>query len=147
MNLMNKNGYVSIDFMVASMIILLTIPSIIAIIEDRISTANSIQEMGEAKTLTENIARKFEMVYSGGDGCSIIFKTPASISNSPYHLTVDSKGVYIRFKGKVGTVFLTPMSISHSPYRSELVLESNKIYIISNIKNKHHTSHIIVKKI
>ncbi len=147
MNLMNNNGYVSIDFMVATIIILLTIPSITAIIEDRISTTNSIQEMGEAKTLAENVAGKFEMVYSGGEGCSIIFKMPASISNNPYHLTVNSKGVYIRFKGKVGTVFLTPMRISNGPFRSEIVLESNKIYKISNIKNEHYSTYIIVTKI
>jgi hypothetical protein len=76
---LNSDGWVSIDFMVASMIILLIIPGIVAISEDRVNTANSVNEIAKARVLSDNLAETIEMVYSGGDGCSIIFKMPANI--------------------------------------------------------------------
>ena len=72
----NEHGWASIDFIAAFMIILVTIPGIIAIIEERVDTANRVQEIAEAKVLSENIAERIEMVYSGGNGCSITYKMP-----------------------------------------------------------------------
>ena len=86
---MNKNGWVGTDFLLTSMLIILTVHCIVAIIGNRIDTANSVHEISDAKVLAENVAEIFEMVYSGGRGCSIIFKMPATISSKHYNFTVN----------------------------------------------------------
>lgn len=141
---MDQNGWVSIDFLLASLIIILTIPSIVAIIEDRIDTTNSVHEITEAKVLAENVAEIIEMVYSGGRGCFIIFKIPAT---KHYNITVNSTGVYVRFKGKIGTAYITPIMISSSKYGSNVLLEPNITYNISNITDEHDNTKIIIKRI
>ncbi len=144
---MNKNGWVSIDFLLASMIIILTIPSLVAIIGNRIDTANSVYEISDAKVLADNVAEIFEMVYSGGRGCYIICKMPATISGNHYKLTVNSTGVYVRFMNKIGTAYITPMRIKDGKYGSKVVLEPNKTYNLSNIKDEHGLTNIIIKRI
>lgn len=144
---MDKNGWVSIDFLMASLLILLTIPSLISIIEDRINTVNSVDEISEARVLAENLAEDIEMVYSGGRGCSIIFKLPAKVSDKHYKITINSTGVYVSFLGKIGTAHITPMTISNGKYDSYLLLEQNKTYNISNIKDEHDRMKIIIKQI
>ena len=144
---MNKNGWVSIDFLLASMIIILTVPCIVAMIGNKIDTANSVHEITDAKVLAENVAEIFEMVYSGGRGCSIIFKMPATISKKHYNLIVNSTGIYVRFMGKIGTAYITPMRITNSKYGSNVVLEPNKTYNISNINDEHDHTNIIIKRI
>ncbi|MDD3985917.1 MAG: hypothetical protein PHY59_08635 [Methanobacterium sp.] len=71
MTVNNEHGWASIDFIMAFIIILVITPSIIAIIEERMDTCNYTQEIAEAKILTENIAKRIEKVYCGGNGCSI----------------------------------------------------------------------------
>jgi hypothetical protein len=144
---MDRNGWVTIDFMIAFMIIILTIPSIIAIISDRIDTANSIREVTEARILVENIAGKVEMVYSGGLGCSYTFKMPPKIGNNPYYLKINSSGVYIRYKNNIGMAFITPMKISMAGYHSNIILEPDRTYNISNIKYGNNYNEIDIKKI
>jgi hypothetical protein len=122
----------------------LTIPSITAIISDRVDTANSVHEVIEAKILEENIA---EIVYSGGVGCSIIFKMPSKIANKPYSLTINSSGVYVMFKNNIGTAFITPMKITDGKFYTNILLEPNKTYNISNIKYRDNYNGIIIKKI
>ena len=94
---MDRNGWVSFDFLMASLLILLTIPSLVSIIEERINTVNSVDEISEARVLAENLAEDIEMVYSGGRGCSIIFKLPAKVSNKHYKIKINSTGVYVIF--------------------------------------------------
>lgn len=144
---MDKNGWVSIDFLMASLLILLTIPSLVSIIEDRINTVNSVHEVAEARVLAENLAENIEMVYSGGKGCSIVFKLPATVSNKHYKITINSTGVYVRFSGKIGTAYITPLTISNGKYDSYVLLEPNKTYNISNIKDKHDRMKIVIKQI
>ncbi len=144
----NSDGWVSIDFMVASMIILLIIPGIVAISEDRVNTANSVNEIAKAKVLSDNLAETIEMVYSGGDGCSIIFKMPANIEDKPYYINVNSSGVYVRFHGMINSAFINPMMISYSlkKSRSNVLMQPNKLYNISNIKDEYGYTHIIIKR-
>jgi hypothetical protein len=144
---MDRNGWVTIDFMIAFMIIILTIPSITAIISDRIDTANSIREVTESRILVENIAGKVEMVYSGGLGCSYTLKMPPKIGNKPYYLKINSSGVYIRFKNNIGTAFITPMKLSVAGYHSDILLEPGKTYNISNIRYKNNYNEIDIKMI
>lgn len=118
-----------------------------AIIRNRIDTANSVHEISDAKVLTENVAEIFEIVYSGGRGCSIIFKMPATISSKHYNFTVNSTGVYVRFMSKIATAYITPMRITNRKYGSNVVLEPNKTYNISNIKDEHDHINIIIKRI
>ncbi len=144
---MDRNGWVTIDFMIAFMIIILTIPSITAIISDRIDTANSVREIVEARILDENIAGVIEMVYSGGLGCSIIFKMPPKIVNKSYYVTINSSGVYVMFKNNIGKAFITPIEITDGKHRSNILLVPNKTYNISNIKYGEYYNGIIIKKI
>jgi hypothetical protein len=143
---MDKNGWVTIDFMVAFMIILVTIPSITAIISDRVETVNSVREIAEAKILEENIAEIIDMVYSGGPGCSYTLKMPPKIGNKSYSITINSTGVYIMFKNHIGTEFITPIRITKSKY-SNILLEPDKTYNISNIKFRNNSNEIIIEKI
>jgi hypothetical protein len=144
---MDMNGWVTIDFMVAFTIIILTIPSITAIISDRVDTSNSVHELVEAKILEENIAEIVEMVYSGGVGCSIIFKMASKIANKPYSLTINSSGVYVMLKNNIGTVFITPMKMTDGKFYTNILLEPNKTYNILNIKYRDNYNGIIIKKI
>ena len=144
---MDRNGWVTIDFMIAFMIIILTIPSITAIISDRIDTANSVREIVEARILDENIAGVIEMVYSGGLGCSIIFKMPPKIVNKSYYVTINSSGVYVMFKNNIGKAFITPIEITDGKHHSNILLVPNKTYNISNIKYGEYYNGIIIKKI
>jgi hypothetical protein len=144
---MNNKGWVTIDFMIASMIIFLTVPSIVAIIGDRLDTVEMTRELAEGRILAENIAGTIQIVYSGGEGCSYIYNMPGSISNKPYKLTVNSSGVYIRLKNNIGKAFITPILITNGRYVSNILLEPNKAYNISNIKNKQNYTEIIIKKI
>jgi len=130
---MDKNGWVTVDFMVAFMIILLTITSIIAIISDRVETVNSVQEIVEAKILEENIVGIIEAVYSGGPGCSYILKMPSKIRNKSYSITINSSGVYIFFGNNIGTEFINPIRITEGKH-SNILLEPDKTYNISNTK-------------
>jgi hypothetical protein len=144
----NEHGWASIDFIAAFLIILITIPGIIAIIEERIDTANRVQEMAEAKILSENIAERIEKVYSGGNGCSITYKMPITIVNKPYIVHVNSSGVFIKFNGRMGSAFITPLKISNNPkYGDYAIMEANKTYNISNIKNEFNQDRIIIKQI
>lgn len=144
----NEHGWASIDFMVAFLIILVTIPGVIAIIEERVDTANRVQEITEAKVLSENIAERIEMVYSGGNGCSIIYKMPITIANKPYNVHVNSSGVFIKFNNKMGSAFISPVKISNNPrYDYNVIMEADKTYNISNIKNEFDQDCIIVKQI
>jgi len=145
---LDMNGWVSIDFMVASMIILLTIPGIVAISGDRFNSANSIHEIAIAKILTDNVAETIEMVYSGGEGCSIILEMPETIDNKPYYLNVNSSGVFVRFHGMMNCAFITPIMISNSIKKgsSNVFMQPGKFYNITNIKDEHGYTHIIIKR-
>ncbi|MBZ2166559.1 hypothetical protein [Methanobacterium spitsbergense] len=148
MMLDNEHGWASIDFIAAFMIILVTIPGIIAIIEERVDTANRVQEIAEAKVLSENIAERIEMVCSGGNGCSITYKMPPTTANKSYIVHVNSSGVFIRFNGKMGSAFISPVKISNNlRYDYNVFMEANKTYNISNIKNEFNYDCIIIKQI
>lgn len=144
----NEHGWASIDLIAAFLIILVTIPSIIAIIEERVDTAYRVQEITEAKLLSENIAERIEMVYSGGNGCSITYKMPSTIVNNPYKVHVNSSGVFIKFDNKMGSAFISPVKISNNPrYDYNVIMEANRTYNISNIKNEFNQDCIIIKQI
>ena len=144
---MDRNGWVTIDFIFAFIIIIITIQGLTAIIDDRIDTANSVHEVVEAKILEENIAEIVEMVYSGGMDCSIIFKMPSKIATKPYRLTINSSGVYIMFKNNIGTAFITRMKITDDKFATNIQMEPNRTYNISNIRYNDHYNVIIIKKI
>lgn len=144
---MDKNGWLNVDFMVAFMIIMLTIPSITAIISDRVETVNSVRELAEARILEDNIAGIIEMVHSGGLGCSYTLKLPSKIRNKTYCLTINSTGVYIMFKNHKGTEFITPIRITDGKYYSNILLEPNTSYNISNIKSGNKNNEILIEKI
>ena len=144
---MDKNGWVSIDFIIAFMIIILTIPSVTAIISDRIDTVNSVREITEAKILEENVAGIIEMVYSGGFGCSYTLKMPSKIATKSYYLKIDPSGIQVLFMNNIGTSFITPIKITDGKYYSNIYLEPDVTYNISNIKFGDNYNGIFIKKI
>lgn len=145
--IMDKSGWVSIDFMIAFMIIILTIPSLTATISDRIDTVNSVREITEAKILEENVAGIIEMVYSGGLGCSYTLKMPSKIGTKSYCLKIDPSCVHVMFMNNIGTTFMTPIKVTDGKYYSNILLEPNISYNISNIKFEDNYNGIIIKKI
>jgi hypothetical protein len=48
---------------------------------------------------------------------------------------------------KIATAYITPMRITNRKYGSNVVLEPNKTYNISNIKDEHDHINIIIKRI
>jgi len=144
----NEDGWVSIDIIMAFLIILLITPSIIVIIEERINTTNHTQEITEAKILTENIAERIEKVYCGGNGCSILYKTPLKIGDKSYRIHVNSSGVFIKFSEKMGSAYICPIKVSNDPrFGFYVLMEANKTYNISHIKNEFNQDIILIKEI
>jgi hypothetical protein len=144
---MDNSGWVSIDFMIAFMIIILTIPSLTAIISDRIDTVNSVREITEAKILEENVAGIIEMVYSGGCGCSYTLKMPSKIATKPYYIKIDPSGVHVMYMNNIGTSFMNPIKITDGKSHTNIYLEPDVTYNISNIKFRDSYNSITIKKI
>jgi hypothetical protein len=143
--LQSVEGWVSIDFMVASLIILMTIPGLVAISSENINTANSVHRIATAKVLTDNVAETIEMVYSGGKGCSIIFRMPPNIDNKSYYLNVNSSGVYMMMDGLMGSSFISSMKISNTG--SGVQLHADQTYNISNKVDGYGNTYIVIKTV
>ena len=84
------------------------------------------------------------MVYSGGPGCSYTLKMPSKIGNKSYSVKINSTGVYVMFKNQIGTGFITPIRITEGK-SSNILLEPNKTYNLSNIKFKDNNNEIIIE--
>jgi hypothetical protein len=142
-------GWVSVDFMVASLIIILTIPGLVSIAGENLNTANSVHKIAKAKLLTDNVAQAIEMVYTGGSGCSIIYKMPSNIDNKPYYFKINKSGAYIRVDGLMGSTFISSMKLSTTEWydQSEVQMHADTIYNISNRMDANGNTHIIIKNI
>ena len=146
--LQSVEGWVSIDFMVASLIILMTIPGLVAISSENINTANSVHKIAKAKVLTDNVAETIEMVYSGGNGCNIIFKMPSNIDDKSYYLNVNSSGVYMMMDGLMGSSFISSVKISNTwSDRSGVQMHPDQTYNISNRVDEYGKHYIHIKKV
>lgn len=145
----SEGGWVSVDFMVASLIIILTIPGLVSIAGENINTANSVHKIAKAKIITDNVAQSIEMVYSGGTGCSIIYKMPSNIDNKPYNFKVNSSGAYMKVDDLMGSTFISSMKLSTTEWvdRSDVQMQADETYNISNIMDSYGNTHIIIKRI
>lgn len=132
---MDIKGVVSLDFMLASFMIILIIPCILSIAMIRMDTVESADQMVSARTLTENVAETIDLVYSGGEGCSAVYCMPLKIKDIRYTLTVHPTEVVIVFNGKMGGSHHSWVGIyDGSGFRSNYNLESGVCYNISNVK-------------
>lgn len=145
---MDIKGVVSIDFIFASLMILIIIPSVVSIAEVRMGTAESVEQIVIARTLTENIAETIDTVYSGGEGCYIILQMPPKIADNNYTLTVHPTEVVIVFNGKMGSSHHNQIRLydNYGRYRSKFPLEPGGYYNISNVKIDD-ANVLIIKKI
>jgi hypothetical protein len=147
--MIDNRGWLSMDLFAATLIVLMTITSMVAITGDRLVTVNSFQEISNAKILAENLAQRIESVYSGRAGYETTYKMPSNISNSPYLIIVDNSGVYVTLNGKMGYSHLIPMKIAYGSYygSGRAVLRPDESYKITNIKDQYQMTYIIIKEI
>lgn len=144
---MEQDGWVSIELLLVTLIVILTIPNIISIIDVRMDAVASTREIVDARVLGETIAETIETVYAGGEGHHILIKMPGSIDNMSYTVNVNSQGVFFRFNNMMGVSFLTPIMISNDPsgkYKP-VVMHPDKSYEISNIKDQWGYNHVIIE--
>jgi hypothetical protein len=146
---MDIKGWVTLDFIATLIIVFLTIQSIVAIVSERMETVNSIEDIGEAKILVENIAETLETVYVNGEGYYTIYNMPPKISGKSYIIDVNSREVLIKFNGKTGCAHLTSMKISNSIYYDSpsVQMNENQIYNISNHRDEQENVHIIIEQV
>jgi hypothetical protein len=147
--MIDDRGLLSLDLFAATLIVLMTITSMVAITGDRLVNVNSFQEISRAKILAENFAQRIESVYSGGEGYETTYKMPSNISNSPYLIIVDNSGVYVTLNGKMGYAHLIPMKIVYGSYYGpgRAILRPDESYKITNIKDQYQMTYIIIKEI
>ena len=140
---------ITVEFVLASFIILLISSSIISIVFERMSTASSIEEFGNARMISEKVAETINTVYSNGNGHSIILNLPSNISNQKYEIKVNSSGVYIFIGGMVGKSYINPKKFAKTnKFKEDTVLmQGNRSYLIKNVKDLHGNNWIFIKEI
>ncbi len=143
---MEQKGWVSIELLLVTFIVILTIPNIISIIQVRMDAVASTREIVDARVLSETIAETIEAVYTGGEGHHIFIKMPSNIDNNSYTVNVNSQGVFFRFNNMMGVSFLTPMMISNNPSNKykPVVMYPDKNYEIYNIKDRWGYTYVII---
>jgi len=146
---MESRGSISADFLLASLIILITLSSLVSIAIDRIDTANSIAESSQARITAENIAEHIETTYIHGEGYYTTYTTPKKIFNNHYGVIINCSGLYLFLNGKTCYSYLGSMEISGADYpiSSKVILKPDRTYNISNIKDKHNITRVVIKEI
>ncbi|MDD3985916.1 MAG: hypothetical protein PHY59_08630 [Methanobacterium sp.] len=73
---------------------------------------------------------------------------PPKIGDKSYRIHVNSSGVFIKFSGKMGSAYICPMKISNDPrFGFYALMDANKTYNISHIKNEFNQDIILIKEI
>lgn len=146
---MESHGSISADFLLASLIILITISSLVSITMDRIDSANSIAQSSQARIISENLAERIETTYIQGTGYYTTYKTPKKLSNNQYMFIINCSGLYLFLNGKTCYSYLGSMEIydANNPLSSKVILRPDKTYNISNIKDQHNITRVVIKEI
>jgi hypothetical protein len=141
---MDNRAWISADFMMASIVIIAIIISFIVIVNERMETVKTVEEMSDARVLVETIAETIVTVYSSGENCYTPIKMPPTVADEPYSIKINSSGVYIRYRKMVGTAFIPSNVISESP---NITMLPDETYNISNVKDENQNTVVMIKKV
>jgi hypothetical protein len=143
---MDNHGWISTDFMMASIVIIAIIISFIAIADQRMETVKTIEEMSDARVLVETIAETIVTVYSNGENCYTTIKMPPTVANETYSIKINSSGVYIRYRNMLGTAFIPP-NIIPDIQSSNITMLPDENYNFSNVKDENQNNVVVIKKV
>lgn len=146
---MDDHGVITTDLIFVTIIVIVVVASIIPIIAERMGTVSETKELGTARMIAENVAEAINKVYSGGNGHMINITLPPDISDKPYHITVNSSGVFIELDGMIGKAYIVPGRISDMmpPSTREVVLYSNMNYTIQNVGDSSGYDWVVITSI
>ena len=143
---MDSHGAVSVDFIFATLIILIISVGIIALATERMD-ATKEAELGSARILAEYVAEAINKAYSGGNGHMVNITLPSNINNrTNYSITVNSSGVYIRIDGRTGKAYIASKRITTnptSPTDANITMYPNNTYYIRNVRY-NYTNWIVI---
>ena len=144
----DSKGIITVEFIMASFIILIIISSVISVIIERMEAASSIDEFGNARMMSEKVAEIINNVYSNGNGHSISLNLPSNINKQKYEIKVNSSGVYIFIGGTMGKSYINPKRITKSNKLKEtnVWMHGNQSYIIKNIKSPDGNNWIVINE-
>ncbi|SCG85537.1 putative protein [Methanobacterium congolense] len=141
--IINCGGSVSVDFILSTMVFLMVLTSLVAMVEDRMDSAEDAEELGTGRMMVEYVAETVDSVYSGGNGHSAVITLPPSINGDPYTITLISGAVFMDVHGLRGQAVMFPGAISGNEFK----MYSSRSYNISNIQKSENYSEIVVKEI
>ena len=145
--IMDQVGTFSLDFILSVTLFFIIITSTINVATDRLETVKTTEKLAHARNLAENIAKTINLVYTGGNGHSIIINLPKKVGDSNYRIRVNSSGVYIMVDGMMGKAGIIPKKLLYGepPSYSQITLLPGRSYTISNIEDKNGNNWIIIK--
>lgn len=142
---MDIKGWISFDFVVASLMILMIMEGMISITGERLNTSQSVNTMVLARTVSENLGEYLDTVYSGGEGCYIIYTTPRTITKNSYMISLNPNDFKIVINGKIGSSYHVPVKLMTNTgfYTNRIMFVPGESYIISNNKVDGYTFVVI----
>ncbi len=136
---------INLDFLISMLLLLMITSSILSVAEGRFLMAEKIQKQADARLISEKVAQKIEVVYSGGEGHEIRMEMPSSLKGSYYTVKVNQTGVTVMVDGKRGYSFSYHKKISRSNnFQSTVYMYPKKTYIIRNVKVKNNSNKVVI---
>ncbi|KAF5068350.1 hypothetical protein [Methanobacterium aggregans] len=133
----------SVDLLLSTLLILLTITSMAALVEDRMGGVDDAKELGNARMMVENVAETVDSVYNGGNGHSTVISLPPSINGKTYSITLRSSAAFIDVGGLRGKACMVPKAISGN----EFEMHPQRTYNISNVQKSENYSEIVIREV
>ncbi len=149
LNDLDCNGIISVDFIFATLVILIIIGSIASIIDERMDAVSSTEEFSNGRMALEYVAESINMVYSGGNGQSTVISLPRVINNDNYEIRVNSSGVFILLGGVIGRSYINPKKITYTDrlIQSSVWMPANHKYLIKNVADSNNNTWIVILEI
>ena len=122
---MDQKGILTVDFLLATLLLLIATASIVAFISQSIDATEST-ELSKAKALSDTVTRSINSVYTDGNGRYISLTLPGDFD---YTLVVSGSLVKVNFKGKVAESNMIPEDIA------EKTMKPNETWNITNNNN------------
>jgi uncharacterized membrane protein len=146
---MDDQGVITIELIFVTMMMLIVVASIITAISERMDAAAETRELGTARMIAESVSEAINKVYSCGNGHMLKVTLPPHIEDKSYKITVNSGGVFIELDGMIGKAYIIPRKISDRvpPTDSEVVMQGNMNYTISNVKDSEGYDWVIITSV
>lgn len=112
--LSDYKGIISTDFILSSLIISIIVCSVISVIEERMNTVSSTEELSTGRITLEYVGEAINKVYSGGNGHSTVISLQPKINNKSYKIKVNSTGIFMIIGGMIGRSYINPKKISYN---------------------------------